>query len=146
MSVLYLVSASSAKAGLSLGGAIGDIVWGTTWFLSSVVVNILVTGLISYKLIRAQRRLGSVLNAHRVRVYSDIVAILIESALPFTVLGIVAGVVNAADSELISSNISDALDEAWFAFCVRMLHSCDDMLSANLAYRHFLLNSSYSAL
>ncbi|KAJ2923185.1 hypothetical protein H1R20_g13908, partial [Candolleomyces eurysporus] len=115
MSVLYLMADASPRVSTSVGGAIGTTVWGTLWFLLSVAVNIMVTALISFKIIREQKRLGSVLNAHRTRVYTDIVAILIESAFPFTVFGIVAGVLNAVGS--VSMDLSSALIEAWFAFC-----------------------------
>jgi ABC-type spermidine/putrescine transport system permease subunit II len=118
MSILYLISGVSLRTLASLGGTPAAKAWGTTWFILSVAVNVLVTSLICLKLIRAQRRLRRVLNEESVQVYTSIVAILVESALPFTVLGIVAGVINA-----LGYQISSAFDEAWFAFCVRSLIS-----------------------
>ncbi|KAJ2915228.1 hypothetical protein MD484_g5178, partial [Candolleomyces efflorescens] len=115
MAVLSLTASASPLVSIDLGGALGDTVWGTTWFLLSVAVNVLVTALITSRIVREQKRLGRVLDTHRVRVYTDVVAILIESALPFTVLGIVAGVMHAVG--YLNPDLSDALVEAWFAFC-----------------------------
>ncbi|KAJ2923186.1 hypothetical protein H1R20_g13909, partial [Candolleomyces eurysporus] len=111
-SILYLISQASLSGFSRLGGIAGNTVWGTAWFFLSVAVNLLITASISYNLIKTQRRLASALGEHRVRVYTDIVAILVESALPFSVQGIVAGVAKA-----IGYDGSDALNEAWFAFC-----------------------------
>ena len=116
MSILYLISGVPLRALASLGGTRAAKAWGTAWFILSVAVNVLVTSLICLKLIRAQRRLRRILNEETVQVYTSIIAILIESALPFTVLGIVAGIINA-----LGYQTSSAFDEAWFAFCVRTL-------------------------
>ncbi|KAJ2933714.1 hypothetical protein H1R20_g3385, partial [Candolleomyces eurysporus] len=116
MSILYLISGVSLRALASLGGTPAAKAWGTAWFILSVAVNALVTSLICFKLLRAQGRLRGVLNDETVQVYTSVVAILVESALPFTVLGVVAGVINA-----LGYQVSSAFDEAWFAFCVRIL-------------------------
>lgn len=146
-SVLYLVSQASPEGFSRLGGMTGNTTWATAWFLLSVAVNIFVTTSISYNLISEQRRLARALSKHRVRVYTDIVAILLESALPFSVLGIAAGVVKAVGYDV------SALNEAWFAFCVReFLHfasgfnsSCSiNQISPPLFNRHSHRNSSYS--
>ena len=55
----------------------------------TLTVNILVTLLISFRLIRAQRKAAKILdNADSQRLYLGIVAILVESAMPVTVFGI----------------------------------------------------------
>ncbi|KAJ2915235.1 hypothetical protein MD484_g5177, partial [Candolleomyces efflorescens] len=110
-SILYLVSQASLEGYSRLGGMTGNTTWGTAWFLLSVAVNIFVTTSISYNLINEQKRLARALSKESVRIYTGIVAILLESALPFSVLGIAAGVVKAVGHEV------SALNEAWFAFC-----------------------------
>jgi hypothetical protein len=150
MSVLFLTAGTSPLVNIDLGGALGDTVWGTTWFLLSVAVNVLVTALISSKIVREQKRLGRVLDTHRVRVYTDVVAILIESALPFTVLGIVAGVMHAVG--YLNPDLSDALIEAWFAFCVSMVwHSASQKallikLVGTLTSTHYIPRYDWSCL
>lgn len=51
-------------------------------------VNVMVTALISFRLLRARKAMAGVLPRQHLRVYERVVTILIESALPPTVFGI----------------------------------------------------------
>lgn len=62
--------------------------FGTPWIVLTIVFNVLVTGLIGIRLISVSRSMRNVLSRERAEVYVGVVAILIESALPFTILGI----------------------------------------------------------
>ncbi|KAI0319584.1 hypothetical protein OF83DRAFT_1054702 [Amylostereum chailletii] len=59
------------------------------WTALSVALNIVVTCLITYRILRARRALRETLSPESLRVFTGVIAILIESALPFSVLGIV---------------------------------------------------------
>ncbi|EAU86373.1 hypothetical protein CC1G_05367 [Coprinopsis cinerea okayama7 len=54
----------------------------------TIILNILITSMIAYRLIRAQRTLSKVLPGRNMKVYSGAVGILIESAFPLTFFGI----------------------------------------------------------
>ncbi|EAU87221.2 hypothetical protein CC1G_10500 [Coprinopsis cinerea okayama7 len=60
----------------------------SAWIFLTVSVNVMVTGLISYRLIRARRDLSKALPGRNLAHYSGVVAILIESALPLTIFGL----------------------------------------------------------
>ncbi|RXW17209.1 hypothetical protein EST38_g8638, partial [Candolleomyces aberdarensis] len=54
----------------------------------TVLTNVTVTSIISFYLIRARRGLSQVLPSRSLRLYTGVVALLIESALPLTIFGI----------------------------------------------------------
>ncbi|KAJ2917986.1 hypothetical protein MD484_g2439, partial [Candolleomyces efflorescens] len=58
----------------------------------TVATNLIVTTLIAVHLIRARRTLSKLIPSSDMKLYTGIVAILIESALPLSVFGIIAGV------------------------------------------------------
>jgi phospholipid N-methyltransferase len=58
----------------------------------TVCTDIIVTTLIAVHLIRARRTLSKLLPSSDMKLYTGVVAILIESALPLSVFGIIAGV------------------------------------------------------
>ncbi|KAJ7271775.1 hypothetical protein C8J57DRAFT_287226 [Mycena rebaudengoi] len=72
----------------------GDIFHGTAvnfgipWLVLTIVFNILVTGMIGFRLISISRSMRNVLSKERADVYVGVIAILVESAAPFTLLGI----------------------------------------------------------
>ncbi|KAJ2936649.1 hypothetical protein H1R20_g466, partial [Candolleomyces eurysporus] len=59
--------------------------------LFTVPTNILATGLTSFYLLRARYRLSYIFPPKELQLYTGVVAILIESALPLSVVGIVYG-------------------------------------------------------
>jgi hypothetical protein len=90
----------------------------------NVFTNIMVTGLISFYIFYARRFLAQVLPAKDMQVYTGVLAILVESALPLSVFGIIyaalgaAGVPKtneAAASYLVFWYLFSAL---FFSFCV----------------------------
>jgi hypothetical protein len=56
----------------------------------AVSTNILVTGLIIFRLLRARWNLTKVLPSADVQVYTGVIAILVESAAPLTIFGIIS--------------------------------------------------------
>ncbi|KAJ7231651.1 hypothetical protein C8J57DRAFT_1730094 [Mycena rebaudengoi] len=72
----------------------GDIFHGTAvnfgipWLVLTIVFNILVTGMIGFRLISLSRSMRNILSKERADVYVGVTAILVESAAPFTLLGI----------------------------------------------------------
>jgi hypothetical protein len=58
----------------------------------TVSTNIVVTSLITFCLLRARRALAKVLPSADMRVYTGVIAILVESAAPLTIFGIVSAI------------------------------------------------------
>jgi hypothetical protein len=58
----------------------------------TVSTNIIVTSFITFRLLRARRTLGEVLPSADMRVYTGVIAILVESAAPLAVFGIIAAI------------------------------------------------------
>ncbi|KAJ7678483.1 hypothetical protein B0H17DRAFT_1235718 [Mycena rosella] len=95
-SLLYL---SSVAMGITMtiqsGLPGGDIFHGTTvnfgipWVVLTIVFNILVTAMIAIRLLSMHSRANLVLGIDPTKRYTGLLAILVESALPFTLLGIV---------------------------------------------------------
>ena len=89
-----------------------------------VTTNVLVTGLISFHLYRARRTLSQMLPSQDTRLYTGVVAILVEAAVPLTILGpITAGLQlapfpenpSAAQALVAAYNIIGGL---FYSFCV----------------------------
>ena len=86
--------------------------------------NIVLTSLISFRLLRARWTLAKVLPSADMRVYTGVIAILVESAAPLTILGpITAGLQlapfpknpTAAQALVAAYNIIGGL---FYSFCV----------------------------
>lgn len=58
-----------------------------------VSTNLIVTGMISIYLISARRSLAKVLPSRDLQLYTGVVAVLVESALPLAVFGIIFAVI-----------------------------------------------------
>ncbi|EAU92073.1 hypothetical protein CC1G_09594 [Coprinopsis cinerea okayama7 len=65
--------------------------------LLTVLLNIILTSLLSIRLLRAQRDLSKVLPNRDMKLYTRVVAILIESAVPLTVFSLVSAVLDAVN-------------------------------------------------
>ena len=87
--------------------------FGVPWAALSVSLNIIVTCLITIKLLRARRQLKKSLPEHSLRMYTGVAAILVESALPFSVLGIVFAVTYGKNLD-----VGPAFLFVWATFCV----------------------------
>ncbi|KAJ7039589.1 hypothetical protein C8F04DRAFT_996625 [Mycena alexandri] len=72
----------------------GDFFHGVTvnftvpWLVLTITFNVITTTMITYRLLVISRSMRNVLAKERADVYIGVIAILIESALPFTLLGI----------------------------------------------------------
>ncbi|KAJ6630991.1 hypothetical protein B0H10DRAFT_701937 [Mycena sp. CBHHK59/15] len=72
----------------------GDLFHGTAvnfgipWIVLTITFNVLVTAMITIRLFWVSRSMRKVLARDRTEVYTSVIAILVESALPFTLLGI----------------------------------------------------------
>ncbi|KAJ7844412.1 hypothetical protein B0H14DRAFT_2358688, partial [Mycena olivaceomarginata] len=60
----------------------------TPWLALTIVFNILTTSMIAFRLLSVSRSMRAVLDKQRAEVYTGVIAILVESAAPFTLLGI----------------------------------------------------------
>ncbi|KAJ7650618.1 hypothetical protein FB45DRAFT_888267 [Roridomyces roridus] len=58
------------------------------WLVLTLTFNVVTTCMIAFRLVSVGRGLRQILGKERAEVYTGVVAILIESALPFTLLGI----------------------------------------------------------
>ncbi|KAJ7261160.1 hypothetical protein C8J57DRAFT_1337236 [Mycena rebaudengoi] len=67
--------------------------FGVPWATLSVALNVTITGLISYRILRARSMLKRLQEGSgSLNVYVSVAAVLIESALPFSILGIIFAV------------------------------------------------------
>lgn len=62
--------------------------------LLSAALNAGVTGLIIWKLLRSRKKVSNLLNVPDKTMYTGVIGLLIESALPFTIAAILAAVTN----------------------------------------------------
>jgi hypothetical protein len=73
--------------------------------MMTVSTNVTVTALITFHVLRAHRALAKVLPLDNLRLYTGVVAILIESALPLSIFGIVtAALILAIDAPTITAS------------------------------------------
>lgn len=63
-------------------------------YLISAVMNAGVTALIVWKLLRSRMKVTRLLNVPDNTMYTSVIGLLVESALPFTIIAIVAAVTN----------------------------------------------------
>jgi hypothetical protein len=95
------------------------------WASLTVTLNIIVTSMICFRLLRARALTLGALSPEMSRMYTSIVAILIESAAPFTIIGIGLVVTTAKNSPL-----TYAFADIWSLFCVESKSShapfCED--------------------
>ncbi|KAJ7510404.1 hypothetical protein B0H11DRAFT_1696196, partial [Mycena galericulata] len=62
--------------------------FGTPWLVLTITFNVVTTSMIAFRLFSVSRGMRSVLSKERADVYTGVIAVLIESAMPFTLLGI----------------------------------------------------------
>lgn len=87
----------------------------------SVVVNIIVTTLICGRLFVAHRTMRNVFSSEFTRAYTGVAAIVIESALPYTILGITSIILQAKNEPT-----DIALACVWGSFAVHLI-SCQKL-------------------
>ncbi|KAH6904999.1 hypothetical protein BKA70DRAFT_1505872 [Coprinopsis sp. MPI-PUGE-AT-0042] len=102
----------------------------------TVALNVLVTLLISFRLIRAQRELSRTLPDADHKVYLSIVAVLIESAAPLAIFGLGA---------IILRPLSRSIEMAWRAGTVfEILYNAVSVLAPQLVIFRVASGSSWS--
>jgi hypothetical protein len=88
----------------------------------TVSTNFVVTSLITFRLLRARRALAKVLPSADMRVYTGVIAILIESAAPLAVCGIVAAILQQLTPQYSTSPGYSAcrllFEGLFYSFCV----------------------------
>ncbi|KAJ6577328.1 hypothetical protein B0H19DRAFT_1119199 [Mycena capillaripes] len=90
--VLYLASismsiAATIQSGMP-GGDFFHVNFFVPWLVLTISFNIITTSMIVFRLFSVSRTMRNVLAKERADVYTGVIAILVESALPFTLLGI----------------------------------------------------------
>jgi hypothetical protein len=87
-----------------------------------VSTNVVVTSLITFHLLCARRALAKVLPLADMQVYTGVIAILVESAAPLTIFGVIAAILQRLAAQFNGSPgfyILDGLFEGLFySFCV----------------------------
>jgi hypothetical protein len=88
--------------------------------LLTVSTNVVVTSLITFRLLRARRTLGKVLPSADMSVYTGVIAILVESAAPLTIFGIIAAILQQMSKTLSVESMvfSSIFDGLFYSFCV----------------------------
>ncbi|KAJ7139727.1 hypothetical protein C8R44DRAFT_606196 [Mycena epipterygia] len=111
MSMAILLIYESAIPGASFFA--GDSVsFGVPYFWMTIGLNIITTSLICVRLLSVRNRVRAILGEQYCQTYTGVVAVLLESALPFTVLGIVYVISYARNSPY-----SFAFLQIWADFC-----------------------------
>ncbi|KAJ7225949.1 hypothetical protein GGX14DRAFT_423122 [Mycena pura] len=111
MSMAILLIYESAIPGASFFS--GDSVsFGVPYFWMTISLNIITTSLICGRLLSVRSRVRALLGEQHCQTYTGVVACLLESALPFTVLGIVYVITYARKSPY-----SFAFLQVWADFC-----------------------------
>ena len=92
----------------------------------TVSTNIVVTSLITFRLLRARRALARVIPSADMRVYTSVIAILVESAAPLTIFGIVAAILQQSSARSTKSPAFYAcghlVESLFYSFCVSSNH------------------------
>jgi len=83
------------------------------WVSMSVCLNVIVTSMICFRLLRMRALMREVRRPELASMYTSIATMLIESAAPFTILGIGLVIVAAQNGPLV-----DAFCYVWSVFCV----------------------------
>ncbi|KAJ7071441.1 hypothetical protein C8F01DRAFT_434059 [Mycena amicta] len=111
MSMAILLIYESAIPGASFFS--GDSVsFGVPYFWLTISLNIMTTGLICGRLLAVRHRVRAILGEQHCQTYTGVVACLLESALPFTALGIVYVIAYARNTPY-----SFAILQIWADFC-----------------------------
>ncbi|RXW17424.1 hypothetical protein EST38_g8430 [Candolleomyces aberdarensis] len=97
--------------------------------LLTVSTNVIVTTLITIRLLRAKRALANLLPLADVRVYTGVIAILIESAAPLTIFGVITAVLGVQRISSSPYRTSEGIivcnylfDGLFYSFCALSPH------------------------
>ncbi|KAK7041930.1 hypothetical protein VNI00_008912 [Paramarasmius palmivorus] len=109
MSILLIYESALPGANFFRGNAVD---FGVPYVALTLSVNIIVTLLICARLLAVRNQMRTLLGPEHATMYTSIVAIMIESAAPFTVLGILYVITYAQHS-----STSIAFVQVWGDFC-----------------------------
>jgi hypothetical protein len=90
---------------------------GMLWVSLSVSLNVIVTLMICFRLLRMRALTREVLSPERSSMYTSIAAMLIESAAPFSILGVCLVITGA-----LNTPFAFAFAFVWSRFCVEFSH------------------------
>ena len=125
-SVLAIVTIleSTLNASNQLNGTPG--LMSVLWFSLSVSLNVTVTSMICFRIMRMRALIRDVLSSEMSTTYTSMATMLIESAVPFSILGIGLIVTVALD---VAPKLAFAY--VWSTFCVEFQSLCveDDLLN-----------------
>jgi hypothetical protein len=114
------IGLSIAQVFLPSGKSLASTIAAATFL--TVSTNIIVTSLITFRLLRARRALEKVLPSADMRVYTGVIAILVESAAPLSIFGIIAAILQQLYTQSYGPPeyyVLDTLFEGLFySFCV----------------------------
>ena len=89
----------------------------------TVATNIFVTSLISFRLVRARRNLQKSLPGRDMQVYTGDIVVLVESAAPLAVFGLVVAIIQTVGDRAIEAPgyfvWSSLFQALFYSFCVR---------------------------
>lgn len=97
LSIIELVIAGK-PGGNFFGGR--TINFGTPYYAITISLNVIVTILISVRLLRLSRAISKVLGRDSSRMYTNVVAILAESAAPYSIVGLMFLIPYAMGSDI----------------------------------------------
>jgi hypothetical protein len=89
------------------------------WVSLSVGLNIIVTSMICFRILRMRALTQEALSPEMSKMYTSIVAMLIESAAPLSIIGIGLVVTSAQKGPLVF-----AFGQVWTMFCVESAFPC----------------------
>ncbi|KAG2008437.1 hypothetical protein CC2G_013869 [Coprinopsis cinerea AmutBmut pab1-1] len=120
--LLSFIALGIASAAYDLDDHKHDIGFTSAWHFASAALNTVVTALIVGRLIHSRRRLAKLTSATNPRMYTGAVTILVESALPLTVVATLSAIMNLPSLKIPESSVFTAL---WVATAVRLNTSPD---------------------
>ncbi|KAJ8091398.1 hypothetical protein PM082_015116 [Marasmius tenuissimus] len=148
MSLLLIYESARPGANFFKGHAVA---FGVPYMALTISLNIIVTLLICSRLIAVNNRLQNTLGPHHARMYTGVNAIMVESAAPFTILGIIYLITYARHSPT-----SIAFVQVWGDFCalspqlivlrVAMGHAWSKDTSEQLTSTHMSFASSETTI
>ncbi|KAL0071713.1 hypothetical protein AAF712_000635 [Marasmius tenuissimus] len=109
MSLLLVYESAQPGANFFKGHVVD---FGVPYTALTISMNIIVTLLICGRLVAVKNKIQHTLGPHHARMYTSVIAIMVESAAPFTILGIIYVITYARHSPT-----SIAFVQVWGDFC-----------------------------
>lgn len=112
MAILQIITSAAPN-----GNFFGDkaISFGTPYYTLSIAVNVLSTSLICGRIFYTTRTMEEALGKENVKVYNGVIAILIESAAPYALIGFMTIIPYG-----LGEDVSIAFGQVYITFGVRL--------------------------